>query len=111
MKTITRFASGIALTAGLAAVLLGGIGASAARADDWESYGRNHIYRDIADIRRDQRILRDLQARHDEARRNHDWPRMHELDRKIAALRRHIESDRRDLHADVRRGRDERYRR
>ena len=102
------FGFGLAATLGLSALFMGLSGATPAMADDWEHYGRGHIYRDIADVRRDERILADLQARHDEARRHHDWPRMHELDRRIDALRRHIREDRRDIRRDHEERRDRR---
>lgn len=106
MKTTSKFGFGLAATIGISALLMGLSGAAPARADDWESYGRSHVYREIADVRRDERLLRNLQAEHDEARRCHDWPRMHALDRRIADLRRHIEHDRRDIHEDIRATRD-----
>lgn len=87
----------LAATIGLAAVFASLTGAAPARADDWDHNGRGHVYRDIADIRRDERLLQELQARHDEARHYHDWPRMHAMDRRIADLRRHIEHDRREI--------------
>jgi hypothetical protein len=97
----------------LSALMMGPLGTARANADDWEGYGRGHVYRDIADVRRDERILRNLQAEHDEARRCHDWSRMHALDRRIDDLRRHIDSDRRDIRRDVNRDRyrDSDYRR
>jgi hypothetical protein len=104
---------GLAATLGLSALFMGPLGASKASADDWERYGRSHIYRDIADVRRDERILRRLQDEHDEARRCKDWPRMHALDRRIADLRRHIDEDRRDIRHDINRDRyqsSDRYR-
>ncbi len=106
MKTTKRFGLGLAATLGISALFLGFAGATPAHADDWDSYGRGHIYRDIADVRRDERILRDLQDRHDEARRRHDWNRMHALDRRIDDLRRHINNDRRDIRQDINRRRD-----
>ena len=106
MKTNNRFGMGLAATLGASALFLGLAGATPTRADGWESYGRNHIYRDIADVRRDERLLRQLQAEHDEARRCHDWPRMHAMDRRIDALRRHIDEDRRDIREDISRNRD-----
>ena len=108
-----RLCMGIAATFGLSALMLGPLGATRANADDWERYGRGHIYRDIADIRRDERILRRLQDEHDEARRCHDWPRMHALDRQIADLRRHIDHDRREIRREIERDRyqsSDRYR-
>jgi hypothetical protein len=114
MKTTNRFGLGLAATLGISALFLGFAGATPAHADDWDHYGSGHIYRDIADVRRDERLLRDLQFRHDEARRHHDWDRMHALDRRIAYLRRHIEHDRRDIREDIHRrrdrDRDDRYR-
>jgi len=104
---------GLAATLGLSALLMGPLGATRANADDWDHYGRGHVYRDIADVRRDERILVRLQAEHDEARRCHDWPRMHALDRRIDDLRRHIDEDRRDIRRDVNRERynsSDRYR-
>ena len=106
MKTANGIGMGLAATFGLSALLVGLAGATPARADSWDDYGRNHVYSDIADVRRDERTLRDLQAEHDEARRCHDWNRMHALDRRIAALRRHINDDRRDIRIDVNLGRD-----
>ena len=106
MKTNHPFGLGLAATFGLSALLFGLGGAAPAHADDWNGYGRGHIYRDIQDVRRDERVLRDLQARHDEARRCHDWDRMHALDRQISDLRRHIDNDRRDIRRDVSRDRD-----
>lgn len=96
----------LAAALGAGALMLGIAGMTPAHADDWENYGRNHVYRDISDVRRDERLLRDLQERHDEARHHHDWDRMHALDRRISELRRHIDQDRRDIRADVRRNRD-----
>jgi hypothetical protein len=111
MKTANKFGFGLAATIGLSALLMGLAGATPAQADEWEHYGRGHIYREIADVRRDERLLRVLQAEHDEARRCHDWPRMHALDRRISDLRRHIEQDRRDIREDISRTRDrDRYR-
>jgi hypothetical protein len=102
------FGFGMAAAIGVSALLLGVAGAAPAHADSWDSYGRNHVYRDVADVRRDESRLRDLQFRHDEARRHHDWDRMHALDRQIADLRRHIDHDRREIR-DERRA-DNRYR-
>jgi hypothetical protein len=100
-----RLGMGLAATLGLSALFMSSLGVTKANADDWERYGRGHIYRDVADVRRDERILRNLQAEHDEARRCHDWPRMHALDRRIDDLRRHIDEDRRDIRRDVNRDR------
>lgn len=108
-----RLSMGLAAVLGLSALMMGPLGASRASADDWERYGRGHIYHDISDVRRDERILRRLQDEHDEARRCKDWPRMHALDRRIAELRRHIEDDRRDIRRDLNRDRyqsSDRYR-
>lgn len=103
MKTSNRNGIGLAATVGLSALMLGFAGGSSARADDdADHYAKDHVYREIVDVRRDQQELRDLQARHDEARRLHDWPRMHEMDHRIADLRWHLKHDRRDLHSDLR---------
>jgi len=91
---------------GLSALMFGLAGTTSARADTWDNYGKGHVYREIADVRRDERILRELQAEHDEARRCHDWRRMHDLDRRISDLRRHINEDRRDIRRDLDRRRD-----
>lgn len=109
MKTFTRAFAGIATATAFAALLLTA-GGGAARADDWEYYGRGHVYRDIQDLRRDQRILDRLEDRRDYLRRSRDWDAVRALDRRIAELRRHIDHDRRDLRRDIDRIRDERYR-
>ena len=106
MQTTNPFGLGLAATFGVSALLLGFTGAMPARADGWDNYGRSHVYREIADVRRDERTLRALEAQHDEARRRHDWPRMHSLDRRISDLRRHINEDRRDIREDIGRSRD-----
>jgi hypothetical protein len=105
MISINRRGLGLAATFGFSALLIGLAAAAPARADDFDRYGRNHVYRDIADVRRDEALLRDLQYQHDEARRCHDWSRMHAIDRQIADLRCHIDEDRRDIHRDVNRDR------
>ncbi len=92
MNYITRFAA----TFGLAAVLGGSVSLVPAQAQDF------HVRYDIADVRRDERRLDDLiLQRHREADR-HDWRDVERLDHQIADLRRHIDLDRRDIHADVR---------
>jgi hypothetical protein len=102
MQSTSRLGMGIAATVGLSALLMGLAGAAPARADAYDGYGRGHVYREVADVRRDEARLRDLQDEHDEARRCHDWRRMHDLDRRIDDLRRHINEDRRDIRQDVR---------
>ena len=110
MKNVNPFRIGFVATLGLGALLLGVAGASPARADDWDGNARNHIYRDVQDVRRDESILRDLEYQRDEARRCRNWSEARSLDRRISDLRRHIDRDRRDIHRDVNRVRDDRYR-
>src|SRR5689334_13137560 len=110
MKSTNLFRTGLAATLGLSALLIGVTAAAPARADDWEHYGRNHVYRDIQDVRRDERILRNLEDRRDDARRHRDWSEVRRLDRRISDLRRHIDRDRRDIRRDINRNRDDRYR-
>ncbi|HLJ55703.1 MAG TPA: hypothetical protein VKT77_11745 [Chthonomonadaceae bacterium] len=102
MNTTHRAGIGLTATMGLSALLLGFAGSAPSRADDFDTYPKDHVYREIADVRRDERELRDLQERHDEARRLHDWPRMHEMDRRIADLKWHLRHDRRELRSDLR---------
>ena len=98
---------GLKLSATLGAtallVALGSVFASPARADrdDYPSYQRDHVYHDISDVRRDERILHDLEDRRDYLRRRRDWDEVHALDRRISDLRRHIDRDRRDIRKDV----------
>ena len=110
MKRMNPFRMGLAATLGISALLIGVTASAPARADDWEGYGRNHIYRDIQDVRRDERILRNLEDRRDDARRHHDWSEVRRLDRRISDLRRHIDKDKRDIRRDIGRSRDDRYR-
>jgi hypothetical protein len=101
MKSNIRAGVGLAATFVSCALFLGFAGIAPAQADDWDHYGRDHVYRDIRDVRRDERILHNLQDRRDDARRHHDWDRVHSLDRRIHDLQRHIDHDRRDIRADV----------
>ena len=99
---------------GVATLVVGMMGATPARADD-DDYGRrdgHHIYSDIADVRRDEARLRDLQSQRRYEARERDWDRVRALDRQIDDLRWHIAHDRRDIHHDVvqvRRNPDRRY--
>ena len=85
---------------GLAALLIGGIGISAAHADDWHDERRAEIRHDRENIRRDEARLTDLQIRHDEARHNHDWDAMHHFDREIDHVKERLAQERRDLRHD-----------
>ncbi|MCW3100430.1 MAG: hypothetical protein JWL77_6048 [Chthonomonadaceae bacterium] len=93
MNNTIRFAS----TLGLVAVLGGLASLIPAQAQDY------HVRRDIADVRSDQRRLEDLCIRRDREADRGDWRDVQRLDRQIADLRRHIDRDRRDIRADIRR--------
>lgn len=101
-----------AVALGLSSVLIGLAGLTPARADDDDygrgNYGRTHIRQDIADIRRDENRLRDLERRRDWQARRHNWDAVHDTDRQIQQLRWHIAHDRRDVHQDIRRTRRDR---
>src|SRR5262245_8822842 len=89
---------------GLSALFAGLLSVSSlsARADDWRTdRERDHIRRDIEDVRRDEDRLRDLERQRDWQRRCRDWDAARDTDRRIIELRRHIERDRRDIHKDV----------
>jgi hypothetical protein len=89
--------------------------APAAHADDWRTEReRNHIRRDIEDVRRDERRLQELEDLLYWQRRHRDWQAARATERRISDLRRHIEEDRRDIRRDVndvRRDRDRDYNR
>lgn len=93
----------------LSGVLIGIVGLTPARADR-SDYQRDHIYHDIADVRRDESMLRDLEDRRDEARRCHRYEEARSLDFRIRELRIHISDDRRDIHHDIDRARRDRDR-
>jgi len=89
-----------AATLGLIAAC-GGIGLSAARAQDYDDGGlRQHIRRDQQDIRRDQARLRDLQRQRREEAHEGDWREARDLDQQIDQLRWHIQQDQRDVRRD-----------
>ncbi len=97
---------GLAATLGFSALLMGFAGMSSARADDWDRYGRGNVYAGFQDVRRDEQVLRDLEYRRDEARRCRRWDEARSLDFEIRDLRHHIDRDRREIHVDIRLGRD-----
>src|SRR5579859_6405742 len=115
MKRMISWAAAL----GAMALFIGAVGASPAKADDddYGYQGRRHIYRDIADVRRDEARLRGLERRCADERRERDWVQVRSLDRQISDLRYHIQNDRRDIHRDIDRTRrdhdrdDYRYRR
>jgi hypothetical protein len=103
MNTIQRLVARTAVMGGMAALLFALAGAGPVRADD-DYYARrddHHIYRDVADVRRDEARLRDLERRRAEERRERDWDHVRRLDRQITDLRWHIDHDRRDIRRDI----------
>ena len=93
MKTITK---GLAAF-GIAALMIGFAGQTAARADEYDRYGS----RDGQHIRRDEDRLHELQRSREWAKRHHDWRAVRDLDWRIRDLQDHIRNDRRDVRHDA----------
>lgn len=90
---------------GLTTLFVGAISILPAHADDYtrDNRNRNHIQRDIADIRRDQEHLHDLYHRREYLADRHDWKAVHRLDDEISRLKWHLDHDRQDIRQDVQR--------
>jgi hypothetical protein len=85
---------------GLVTLMVGLAGTVTARADDG-FYGDHHpIARKIADVRRDEARLQQLQRRRGFEAREGDWGHVRALDHQISDLRGHIAHDRREIHRD-----------
>ena len=99
------------LGAGFLFLAAGNAPAFAKDRDDWRNSGRREIISEVRDVRHDEAMLASLEDRLCAQQRHHDYRSARCTEDEIRALRRHIESDRRDIHRDVSNSRqDDRYR-
>jgi len=90
----------VAAVCGLSALLCGLIGFSPAKADyrdDQIRTVRAQIHDQSDDVRREERLLRDMERRRNDYQRHHAYRDADNLNDRIDDLRRHIDSDRRRL--------------
>jgi hypothetical protein len=89
----------------------GNVPAFAKDRDDWRNSSRREIANDIRDVRHDEAQLAALENRLSWQRRHRDYRAAQRTEDEIRALRRHIESDRREIRRDFRDARhDDGYR-
>lgn len=109
MTKLLRSAAGLSLLG----LLIGLAGVAPAQADDFrwrDGQERHHIRRDIAEIRRDERRLEELERLRDRQVRRRDWREVRETEWRIRILRRQIAEARAELRRDMRRNHRDRDR-